>query len=81
MAPTDTALMSRAPTASAAPGCGGYFTGGASAYYRHCGPTSVMIHLDTVWAPDRELCVGPESTTYLGKWSDVRNAWYANRTC
>jgi hypothetical protein len=64
----------------------GYFTSqplGLYAYYNHCDTpprTDVVINVDTIFAPDYELCVAP-GVTYLGRTYDIRYAVYVGRTC
>ncbi|MFB9907772.1 DUF6355 family natural product biosynthesis protein [Allokutzneria oryzae] len=74
-----------APAASAAPApareaaarqCGGYHHDETWAYYTHCGPTPVNIHIDIAWGPDETRCVKRNSTTNIGLWPRARNAWY-----
>lgn len=74
-----------APEVSAAPAPCGFFTGvgGLEAYYNHCDTpprTDVVINVNTIFAPDYELCV-PPGVTYLGRAAGIRNAVYVGRTC
>ncbi|MGX7671132.1 DUF6355 family natural product biosynthesis protein [Plantactinospora sp. DSM 117369] len=58
-------------------------TDGFHAYYNHCDSpprTDVVINVDTIFAPDYELCVKP-GLTYLGRTYDIRYAVYVGRTC
>jgi hypothetical protein len=63
--------------------CGWYTDWTATAWYNHCGPGRVVIHVDVINAggwPDYDKCVGP-GDTWLGSWPNVQGAWYAGRTC
>jgi hypothetical protein len=66
-------------TAVAAP-CGFYETA-SSAYYRHCGSTTVEIRVDAWDGTSDYECVGPWSTTYLGRNEDVDYAVYQHVGC
>lgn len=70
------ALPVTAGTASAAPvpaPCGLNYTI-YSAYYNHCGPTTVAIMV-TTRGEDWGICVKP-GQTYLGPENWIQNAWY-----
>lgn len=66
-------------TAVAAP-CGFYETA-SSAYYQHCGSTTVEIRVDYWEGSSGYECVGPWSTTYLGRAEDVDYAVYQHVGC
>ncbi|MFC8662355.1 DUF6355 family natural product biosynthesis protein [Streptomyces sp. NPDC057199] len=72
-----------AGTAAAAPvaePCGFYETS-TSAYYRHCGSTTIEIRVDYWNNTSGYECVGPWSTMYLGRKVDVDYAVYQHVGC
>jgi hypothetical protein len=72
-----------AGTAAAAPVAApcGFYEAAASAYYRHCGSTTVEIRVDYWNNTSGYECVGPWSTTYLGRSADIDYAVYQHVGC
>ncbi|MEV0617560.1 DUF6355 family natural product biosynthesis protein [Nonomuraea sp. NPDC050404] len=61
--------------------CGYYKDEGGLSWYGHCDTpprTDVVIHVDTIFAPDYERCVKPGATR-LGY--GIRGAWYTGKLC
>ncbi|MEV5809801.1 DUF6355 family natural product biosynthesis protein [Streptomyces parvulus] len=73
-----TTATAATPQSAAAP-CG-FYESGSSAYYRHCGNTTVQIRVDYWNNTSGYECVGPNSTTFLGRSVDVDYAVY-QRLC
>ncbi|MGH4018062.1 MAG: DUF6355 family natural product biosynthesis protein [Pseudonocardiaceae bacterium] len=68
-------------TRAAAPAPCGFYEDGGAAWYNHCAPGRVVIHIDgdrprNECAPDV-----PGRSHYLGTADSVDNAYYAGRRC